>query len=124
MSEQTMLFENRLHGMKMACNKWKEDYKSSIDQKHGEMSIALENKYVGEMDKLLGQVNELQEYVREHKLGQGEGGRVRMDGLLSSVIKMRKALGMNSDEVISLLMKVSERVFWKTRILAMNPAND
>ena len=119
MSEQTMLFENRLHGMKMACNKWKEDYKASIDEKHGEMSIALENKYMIEIEKLLGEVRELQEYARESKRAQPESSRVRMDGLLANVIKMRKALQMNSDEVISLLMRLLQNSDFSPRLLSV-----
>ena len=119
MSEQTMLFENRLHGMKMACNKWKEDYKASIDQKHGEMAIQLENKYMIEIEKLLSQVSELQEFARESKRAQPESSRVRMDGLLANVIKMRKALQMNSDEVISLLMKLLQNSDFSPRLLSI-----
>ena len=94
MSEQMMMFENRLHGMKMACNKWKEDYKASIDEKHGSMSAALENKYMTEIESLLSQVRTLQNFARESKRAQPESSRLRMDGLLASVIALRKATEM------------------------------
>ncbi|GMI41195.1 hypothetical protein TeGR_g4945 [Tetraparma gracilis] len=117
LTTQTMAFEERLHAMKLACNEWKDDYQNQMDTKHAEAVTSLENKYVVEVDKLLDRIAELQKQVRDERKIAPESSRARMDGILSSVIKMRKALDLNSNELISLLMKLLQHAEFCPRLL-------
>ncbi|GMH53304.1 hypothetical protein TL16_g01421 [Triparma laevis f. inornata] len=117
LTEQAMNFENKLYQMKLSTNEWKEDYRRQIDTTHLEAVAALENKYTGEIDKLLQQVSGLQDLVNQTGAVTVDSSRSRMDGMLSNFIKLKKALELNSNEQIALLMKLLQSSDFSPKLL-------
>ncbi|GMH84922.1 hypothetical protein TrST_g12803 [Triparma strigata] len=117
LTEQAMNFENKLYQMKLATNEWKEDYRRQIDTTHLEAVAALENKYTGEIDKLLQQVGGLQDLFNQTGAVTADSSRSRMDGMLSNFIKLKKALELNSNEQIALLMKLLQSSDFSPKLL-------
>ena len=103
--------------MKLATNEWKEDYRRQIDTTHLEAVAALENKYTGEIDKLLQQVGGLQDLFNQTGAVTADSSRSRMDGMLSNFIKLKKALELNSNEQIALLMKLLQSSDFSHKLL-------
>jgi len=117
MTEQAMQFENKLHSMKVASNEWRDEYQRQIDAKHLEAVSALENKYMFEIEKLLEQVATLQNTAQETSAVTPDSSRARMDGLLSNFIKLKKALELDSNEQIALLMKLLQSADFSVKLL-------
>ena len=110
-------FENKLHSMKVASNEWRDEYQRQIDAKHLEAVSALENKYMFEIEKLLDQVATLQNTAQETSAVTPDSSRARMDGLLSNFIKLKKALELDSNEQIALLMKLLQSADFSVKLL-------
>ena len=117
LTEQTMQFENRLQGIKVACNEWKDEHRRALDESHLEAVNSLETRYTAEIEKLQNQLGEAQKFIADTKRITPESSRVRMDGLLSSFIKLRKALELAPNEQIAMLMKLLQNADFSPRVL-------
>ena len=101
-TSQTMEFEGKLQEMKTAVHGWKEEYQRSMDGKHAQAVADLEAKYIKEIDGLLERLGDLQDAVKRAETPQGsaKGSRVRMDGVLSGFISIKKALDLTPLEQV------------------------
>ena len=113
MAGRTMDFEGKLAEMKAAVHVWKEDQMEALERKQASNMTALEAKYMKEIDGLLDRVGSLQASLKESEGdgGGGRGSRVRIDGILSGFISIKRALELAPHEQVAMLMKLLQLLF-------------
>lgn len=65
MASERVQFESRLRRIKLACSRWKVAYQKDVHDRYLEMTTSLEERYLGEVNKLLSEITELNQHLAE-----------------------------------------------------------